>query len=199
MKTIESLKQATNRLCSAAKILQRESFCCNTFTLLVSREPSKLRGYVPDLVSISFQTLKELREFVSALRIEPTGGPPVFQWEDLLKCSAIGLKILRTFTPMSTLEPVHRDSLPDFRISSHLHIFSLVTQFLGLGMVFYAQDHLGPYSPLFLENPLTKMTPSGSARTRDRGCYIEIYLRNLTYLAGMVGDRVFVLVLCSAL
>ena len=66
-KTIELLEQATTRLCSAARVLQGSKLCCNSFTVIVSRDPSNSDN-VADLVSISFQKLENLRDSVLALR-----------------------------------------------------------------------------------------------------------------------------------
>ena len=186
MKIVEFLKEATTRICSAAKVLQNESFCCNAFTIIILRESSNVRDHIVDLVSISFQTLKDLRDSMSAIRIESTGGLSSIQGEDLTRCSAIGLKLLGMFSrDVSFLRSVH---FPDSSVDSHLHICSLVTQFLGLGLVFYTQAHLGPYSPFFLKHPLTDMTLAG---TRDNSI-IKACLRKLTCLGDMVRGPVFV-------
>lgn len=193
VRTIELLKKATTRLCNAAKVLQNGEMCCNTFTMVVFRESPKLRGNVVDLVSVSFQKLKDFHDTVSALRIEPTEEPPSLR-KDLLNCSAVSLRLLRIFAPLSTLESVHHRTFPDLGVESHLHVCSLVTQFLALGLVFYAQGHVGPYSPFFLEKPLTEIMLTGITY---RGFYIKAYLQELTCLGKMLGGPVFVFALLS--
>lgn len=196
IKTIELLKQATTRLCSAARVLQRNQFCCNAFTVIVSRESSDLLGHGLDLVSILFTTLKALRDSVSALSIETTGRLPMVLRDAVNKCSAISLKLLRIFAPQSKVESAHRDSFPLQGVESHLHICSLVTQFLGLGLVCYAQGHLGPYCPFFLQHPLSEIMLYG---TTDDGLHIKACLRELTCLGKLVGGRVFTFGLLPAL
>ncbi|CAF9939927.1 MAG: hypothetical protein ALECFALPRED_008377 [Alectoria fallacina] len=190
MKIVDFLKEATTRICSAAKVLQNKSFCCNAFTIIILRESSNVRDHIVDLVSISFETLKDLRDSMSAIRIESTGGLPSIQGEGLTRCSTIGLKLLGIFSrAVSSLQSPHGGPFPDSSVISHLHICSLVTQFLGLGLAFYTQAHLGPYSPFFLENPLTDMTLAG---TMHSSMIIKACLRKLTCLGEMVRGPVFV-------
>ena len=192
MDIIDLLEQATTRLCSAARVLQKSQLCCDSFTLVISRDPS-ISDHVVDLVSISFQILKDLRDSVVALqeaiRTEYNWGLLPLPLDAIHRCSIISRELLRIFAPASTPECTLPGWFSDSSFSSQLHICSLVTQVLSLGLAFYTQAHVGPCSPFFLEYPLTDFILTG---TMDRGIHIRACLRELTCLRGMVGEPVFV-------
>ena len=197
MKVIDLLEQATNRFCGAATVLQRSKLCCNTFTLVVSRDPSNSDPVV-DLVSISFQVLKDLRDSVVALqraiRTEYDWGLLPLPLDTISRCSTISRGLLRNFAPSFTPESTILGWFSDSSFSSQLHICSLVTQLLGLGLAIYTQAHVGPYSPFFLEHPLTDLTLTGAMNS---GFHIRACLRELTCLRGRVGSPVLAFVLLN--
>lgn len=117
---------------------------------------------------------------------------PSLPLDVISRCSTISRELLRTFAPSSTPELLEWFS--NSRLNSQLHVCSLVTQSLSLGLAFYTQAHAGPYSPFFLEDPLTDFTLTGSMD----GCFhIKACLRELTCLRGMVDGPIFVFALLN--
>ena len=182
---IHLLKKATTRYCEAAAVIQNSKFCCNSFSVIVSRKPTEQLSAVVDMVSISFQSLEALKKSLGALTINSSEPYQCVQRKDLQKCYAIGDRLLATFGYMIT-----RSGDTDCQ----LHVISLATQFLGLGLVFYTQGHLGPLSTFFLAEPLTEMLLLGMG---NDSLYIKASLKDLACLGEMVGGPVFAFELMS--
>ena len=194
-KQIHLLHRALARFCNAADFLQRNDYSCSTFTLIISRE--NLDPQLPgvDLVRITFQSLQDFCHSLFALWTQAAYKPSKIRLEDLETCSSIGQKILGVFThSQDTSEVFSGPTIGQSFVDYHLHVCSLATQFLGLGLVFYTQGHKGPLSSPFSVDDLTAIELLGAG---DDGIYIKASLRELTCLGEMVGGPVFVFHLVS--
>ena len=189
-KQIDFLKDAMTRFCKAAAALQDHEYCCNVFTLLVSRSApdSQFRGV--DMVSIAFQTLEDFRQSLSALRPQTLGGFSRVWTRDLTACSTIGERILSIFVVSSKVsDTLHGPVQSQLSVDYHLHFCALATQLVGLGLVFYTQGHLGPLSCPSSSHDLTDFELLG---TGDERLSIKADLHELTCLGEMIGGSVFV-------
>ena len=187
---IKLLEHATTRFCEAAALLQDSKRCCNEFTVIVSRNTSDLQSREVALISITFETLQEFCRSVWALRTRNVDTSSAIRIKDLRTCSTIGERILSIFAyPQEINETLPAPVQRQFSLDYDLHISSLATQLLGLGLVLYTQGHLGPLSSYFLKQSLTEINLLG---TGDDSLYIKASLRELTCLGEMVGGSVFV-------
>ena len=187
---IELLIDAITRFCKAAAFLQMSQYCCNSFTLIISRGTSSSQSRSVNMVCIAFQTLVSFRLALSNLQARNPRITPARLNEDLEKCSTIGEEILSIFlVSQEDSETRHGRVLSQMPVDYHLHICSLATQFLGLGLVFYTQGHLGPLSTPSLTYDLTDIELLGSGNEKPT---ISASLRQLTCLGPMVGGPVFV-------
>ena len=192
---VRFLQQATTRFCNAATIIQKSKSCCNSFTLIVSRKPTAQLSAVVDMVSISFRSLKALRDSLLALGIQPLEHGEFVRLKDIQKCSAIGERLLGIFGYAIISNESDRGLIQFSPLDCHLQVLSLATQLLGLGLVFYTQGHLGPLSPFFLARPLTEMLLLGIG---NDSLYLKASLRDLACLGEMLGGPVFAFELISA-
>ena len=194
-KQIYLLHHAISRFCTAVAFLQSKQYCCNAFTLIVSREGLAPQLPVVDMVSIMFQSLQDFRQSIFALWTQTADDSSKIRLEDLKVCSSIGQNILSVFTHSRDLSSIF--NIPTYgqgSVDCHLHVCSLATQLLGLGIVFYSQGHKGPLSSPFLDHDLTGIELLG---TGQDGISIKASLRELTCLGEMVGGPVFVFHLVS--
>ena len=194
-KHIHLLHHAIARFCNAANFLQSKHYCCNAFTLIVSRETLDPQLPVVDMVRIMFQSLQDFSQSMFALWTKIVDKPSKLRLEDLKTCSSIGQNILSVFThsqdPSDFFNgPIHGQYSVDY----HLHVCSLAVQLLGLGIVLYTQGHKGPLSSPFLDHDLTEVELLGTGNDRVS---IKASLRELTCLGEMVGGPVFVFHLVS--
>ena len=196
-KQIHLLHNAIARFCIAAGFLQSNQYCCNAFTLIVSR--ARLDSQLPgvDLVRIKFQVLEDFRQSMLALWTQTADKPSKINSEDLKTCSGISQKILSVFlTPSQGTSEILSGSIQgQLSVDYHLHVCSLATQLLGLGLVFYTQGHKGPLSSPFLDHDLSGIELLG---TGDDRIFIKACSRELTCLGEMVGGPVFVFHLVSS-
>lgn len=195
-KQIHLLHHAIARFCIAADFLQSNDYCCNAFTLIVSRE--RLDPQLPgvDMVRITFQSLQDFRQAMFALWTQTADKPSKVRLEDLKTCSSIGHKILSVFTHSQDTSEIFSGPINgQSSVDCHLHVCSLATQLLGLGLVSYTRGHKGPLSSPFFNHDLTgiKLLGTGNDTTS-----IKVSLRELTCLGEMVGGPVFVFHLVSA-
>ena len=194
-KQIHLLHSATARFCIAANFLQRNNYSCNAFTLIVSRENFDPQLPGVDMVRITFQSLQDLCDSMFALWTQAADKPSKIRLEDLETCSSIGQKILSVFTrSQDTSEIFSGPTIGHSFVDYHLHVCSLATQLLGLGLVFYTQGHKGPLSSPISVDDLTEIELLGA---EDDRIYIKASLRELTCLGEMVGGPVFVFHLLS--
>ena len=194
-KQIHLLHHAMSRFCTAVGFLQSNQYCCNAFTLIVSREQLDPQLPVVDMVSVMFQLLQDFRQSMFALWTQTAGSSSKIRLDDLKVCSSIAQNILSVFTysqedPSIIFVPSYGQGFVD----CHLHVCSLATQFLGLGIVFYSQGHKGPLSSPFSDHDLTGIELLGTGKD---GISIKATLRELTCLGDMVGGPVFVFHLVS--
>ena len=194
-KHIHLLHHTIARFCIAADFLQRNHYCCNAFTLIISRENLDPQLPVVDMVRIMFQSLQDFRQSMFALWTQTVDKPSKIRLEDLKTCSSIGQNILSIFTHSQDPSDFFNDPIHDqYSVDCHLHVCSLAMQLLGLGIVFYTQGHKGPFSPPFLDHDLTEIELLGTGNDRIS---IKASLRELTCLGEMVGGPVFVFHLVS--
>lgn len=192
---IRLLEKATIRYCEAAKVIQNSKLCCSSFTLIVSRKPTEQLSAVVDMVSVSFRSLKAFMESFRPMNFITSGHYGFIYLEDLQRCSAIGERLLGTFGYSITCSAAERGLVHFSPVDCQLHVISLATQLLGLGLVFYTQGHLGPLSTFCLAEPLTEMLLLG---TGNDSLYIKASLRDLACLGEMIGGPVFAFELASA-
>lgn len=194
-KQIHLLHRALARFCIAADFLQMNDYSCNAFTLIVSRENLDPQLPVIDMIRITFQLLQDFCHSMFALWTQAAYKPSKIRLEDLETCSNIGQKILSVFThSQDTSEIFSGPPTSQSFVDYHLHVCSLATQFLGLGLVFYTHGHKGPLSSPFSVDDLTGIELLGAG---DDRMYIKASLRELTCLGEMVGGPVFVFHLVS--
>ena len=195
-KQIHLLHNAMTRFCIAANFLQCNKYCCNAFTLVVSR--AELDSQIPgvDMVRIKFQSLEDFRQSVLVLWIQIADKFSKINLADLKTCSSIGQKILSIFGhSQDTSEILSGRTQGLLSVDYHLHVCSLATQLLGLGLVSYTQGHKGPLSSPF-DHDLTEIELLG---TGDDRMFIKASLRELTCLGEMVGGPIFVFhLVCSS-
>ena len=197
IKQIDFLKDAMTRFCKAAAALQNHEYCCNVFTLLVSRSASDSQFRGVDMVSIAFQTLEDFRQSLLALRPQTLGGFSRVWTRDLTACSTIGGRILSIFVVSSNVsDTLHGPVQGQLSVDYQLHFCALATQLVGLGLVFYTQGHLGPLSCPSSSHDLTDFELLG---TGDESLSIKANLHELTCLGEMIGGSVFVFQLVSAM
>ena len=187
---IELLRDAITRFCKGAAFLQISQYCCSSFTLIVSRGTSGSQPRSVNMVGIAFKTLVSFRLALSNLQARNPRITPARLNKDLEKCSTIGEEILSIFlVSQEDGETRHGGVLSQMPVDYHLHICSLATQLLGLGLVFYTQGHLGPLSNPSLTHDLREIELLGSGNEKPT---ISASLRELTCLGPMVGGPVFV-------
>ena len=196
IKQIELLEYAITRVCKAAALLQMDEYCCNAFTLLLSRSPSDSQFRGVNMVSIAFQTMEVFRKSVLWLKTRTLKKPTHITTSDLESCSDIGKKILSIFIDShSVSETVFELAGSDAVVDCHLHVCALASQLLGLGLVFYTQGHLGPLSSAALSHDLTAIELLGIGNYSPT---IKASLHELTCLGEMLAGPVFVFQLVSA-
>ena len=194
-KQIHLLHHAIARFCIAADSLQRNGYCCNAFTLIVSGENLDPQLLGVDMVRISFQSLQDFCQSMFALWTQTADKPSKIRLEDLETCSGVGQKILSIFTySQDTSEILSGLINGQSSVDCHLHVCSLATQLLGLGLVSYTQGHRGPLSSPFSDHDLTGIELLGTGNDK---LSIKVSLRELTCLGEMVGGPVFVFHLVS--
>ena len=194
-KHIHLLHNAISRFCIAVDFLQSNHYCCNALTLIVSREGLDPLDPVVDMVRIMFQSLQDFHQSMFALWTQTAEKSSKIRLEDLETCSSLGLKILSVFTHSQDASEIFSGPIIDkSSVHYHLHVCSLATQLLGLGLVFYTQGHKGPLSSPFLVDDTTEIELLGAG---DDTVYIKASLRELTCLGEMVGGPVFVFHLVS--
>ena len=192
---IHLLHNAISRFCIAVDFLQSNQYCCNAFTLIVSREEMDPQVPAVDMVRIMFQSLQDFRQSMFTLWTQTADKSSKIRLEDLETCSSIGQKILSVFAHSQDASEIFSGpNIGQSSVNYHLHVCSLATQLLGLGLVFYTQGHRGPFSSSFSLDDLTEINLLGA---EDYRIYIKASLRELTCLGEMVGGPVFVFRLVS--
>ena len=194
-KHIHLLHHAVARFCTAVGFLQRNHYCCNAFTLIISREELDAQLPVVDMVRIMFQSLQDFRQSMFALWTQTADKPSKIRLDDLKICSSIGQNILSVFTHSQDPSDFFNGPTHDqHAVDCHLHVCSLAMQLLGLGIVLYTQGHKGPLSSPFLDHDLTEIELLGTGNDRIS---IKASLRELTCLGEMVDGPVFAFRLVS--
>ena len=200
-KQIDLLEDAMTRFCRAAAVLQTCQYCCSSFTVMISRDTSDSLSRRVDMESIGFEKLNNFRGALSDLQTQMQVST---DWtENIETCSAIAEDILSIFLMpsqkisgmLNTSGMLHYSVQDQTSVNCHLHICSLATQLLGLGLVLYTQGHLGPLSSPLLAHDLTEINLLGIG---DENFSINASLREFSCLAEMVGGPVFVFRLMSA-
>ena len=188
---IHFLHHAIARFCIAVDFLQSNRYCCNAFTLIVSRENLDSQLPVVNMVRIMFQSLQDFRQSMFTLWTQTADKSSKIRPEDLKICSSIGQNILSVFTRSQDPSEFFDGQ---YSVDCQLHVCSLAMQLLGLGIVLYTQGHKGPLSSPFLDYDLTEIELLGTGNDRIS---IKAGLRELTCLGEMVGGPVFVFRLVS--
>jgi hypothetical protein len=176
-KLISQLHQAMQGFTIAALTLQQTGFCCNQFTILTACEESldpSGKITVVRMNTIPFNLSIRLANEIAMLERDGLSDPGLSG--SVSASMDIMGRLFRTLSPPLTVE--HR-----------LHLCSLVVQVLCLGLVLYSQGHTGKLHPIFLANPLIKVTLQGSSTNQP---FIVAQRRELACMGEMIGDEVFV-------
>lgn len=157
----------------AAGELQRLGGCCDSFSVLLD---SATEDYV-ELHQVPFWTIRRLRELVIDPNINGHYGRGADFFLDLIDLIG-GAGFMSGHT-------VDAGSLQ--------HWVLLMTQFLALGLLSYAQAHCGSIQPFFLDTPLQAITLLGSGKSESEATSnLTCYLVELTCMGDMVGQPVLV-------
>ena len=174
------LKCSLERFCRAVGHFQTAKLCCDSFTILwrashqqYPSEPSVEVCRVE--FSLALQMLSELEGLADICDIRPA---------ELLRISNIVAPVLR---------PVLRGSkvdVPANNVDDFLLVFSLVIQIMCLGLLSYAQAHVGAIRPFFLDSPLKKIRLLGSQASIGEHNWVEASLNSLTCFGNMIQSQV---------
>ncbi|KAJ5460987.1 uncharacterized protein N7458_002539 [Penicillium daleae] len=162
---------------SAAGIVQSHGLCCDSFTVLTSKNQNHKEAatLTAEVTPVDFQLVLNLAEALKS--------PPELPTVD--KLLAASRAILNIVCP----------TLPELRGGSDiqycLHLCALTVQFLCLGFLSYTQAHIGPLQPFFLEKPLIQVKLLGLRREEGFPCLIA-KLVELTCLGKMTRRPVLI-------
>lgn len=123
----------------AAGELQRLEGCCNSFTILFGSNSSE--GHV-ELHRVPFSVICKLSHALS------TADEDASTLADAL-------------AELSFLSDVFKGNQTVGDLDSFVNEIAIVTQFLALGLLSYAQAHCGPLQPFFLDTPLQAVSLLG--------------------------------------
>ncbi|KAJ5727055.1 hypothetical protein N7493_004875 [Penicillium malachiteum] len=162
------------QVCSAFGLLQKSGLCCDSFTILqlCPLDQSTRMPYLK-VVRVNFQLIEILKQ--AALNLGDG------EQNDMIFAAskAILQLVLPQITELAPFEDVGRC----------FSFCALAAQFLCLGLLSYAQAHVGPIQPFFLDTPLQKITLLGLAGESIFPCLVA-KLVNLTCLGNMTRGQV---------
>lgn len=174
---ISQLHRALCGLMNAAVTLQQTGFCCNQFTVVTAGKAARL----PDDIStvrmstINFELLASLAREIDQVQCEGL--------DSLSMSSAVSIS-------KDIMESLFRNPWPLLKTTEHqLHLCSLTAQLLCLGIMVYAQAHIGKVHPCFLKKPVATIEIRGSS---DNQSYIVAEQAELACMGEMIGDKIFV-------
>ncbi|KAI0385257.1 hypothetical protein F5Y04DRAFT_208926 [Hypomontagnella monticulosa] len=157
--------------CIAASNIRRYGLCCNCFTVLVRSEAGADPYHLAHLRQLSLDSGSHL------LSILQKGNDSVFE------AASYALDIVKLVAPTAIFDA-------EGSTKACLHICALATQFLCVGLVSYAQAHVGPIQPFFLDTKLNTIHLLGISDYPPSG--ISVGLVGLACMGGMIRDQAII-------
>lgn len=177
---ISRLECSLERFCLAVGHFQAAKLCCESFTILWQaprqQYPSESSVQVCRIeFNLALQLLSEFKGLADIRNVGPA---------ELSRILNITLPVL---------QPVLRELQADFSgksVDDLVLVLSMATQILCLGFLSYAQAHIGPIRPFFLDTPLKRVRLLGSRVSTEEHGWIEASLKSLTCFGEMIQSQV---------
>lgn len=186
------LHKISMRVMAALAVLQKSQLCCTSFTFLGltekqggDRQLARLHN-IPDLwVTVFEQRARAAAETLMILNHE----------EEAPECLSLGVWSFQILSQLhlENIVPLEYSSTVSQKNRSHLHLASLALQLLCVGLLSYAQAHIGSFRPFFLDREVDELVLLGLDLGFQPHQSIKAQLVNLSCLAEMTGDKVVIL------
>ncbi|KAL4810467.1 hypothetical protein BDV18DRAFT_131068 [Aspergillus unguis] len=185
-RVLESIITVLDRVCAAAGLMQANSLCCDSFTIVVhgnkdsqtskreevDQEPTSVR-----LCRIKFAAVLELLTELKSLPSCPN------------LTSSLAIVMSHLCRLLNPLFDSHQEILESDTVSGCLNTISLTAQFLSLGVLSYNQGHVGPIRPFFLDTPQRRVLLAGN-KAGESTFGIIAELTNMTCVGDMIQGQV---------
>lgn len=168
---------ALQRAYHAVGYLQENGFCCDTFTVLRTQQPSKEKPYV-ELCRIDMSFIQQLHSALETWGKNNTT-------ENLRCCASIARQII-SFIYGEDSKQISLES------TSLLDDCALAVQILTVGILSYGQAHTGSLHPEFLVDPLLELHLLGNSLQSEPVAHVIVSLLELTCMGDMLQKPVLV-------
>nr|WHF58366.1 hypothetical protein [Aspergillus sp.] len=185
-RVLESIITVLDRVCAAAGLMQANSLCCDSFTIVVhgnkDSQTSKKEEVDQGPTSVRLCRIK----FTAVLEL-------LTQLKSLPSCPNLTSSLTNVMSHLRRLlDPLldgHQEILRSDTVSGCMHVISLTAQFLSLGVLSYNQGHVGPIRPFFLDTPQRRVLLAGN-KAGESTFGIIAELTNMTCVGDMIQGQV---------
>lgn len=177
---ISRIRRALESFCDAVSILQDADLCCNSFTVIAQ----VLNKSEVELLPLEFESAVLLWKTIQKLQTAESTPYPLLE-----DCTKASLVILRQ---ICGVEAINESVIPlwlgkNWEQDRMLHVCSLATQALCLGLLSYSSAHTGALQHFFLDTALREVCMKGSMSGQSAP-RIKLRLERLTCMGRMVHD-----------
>ncbi|KAK6349222.1 hypothetical protein TWF730_009974 [Orbilia blumenaviensis] len=186
-RTLKKIITTLTHFCSAASVMQSLGLCCDSFTVLVHPIHNPEIATTINIYHIRFVLIVDL-----LLELKPPyGSKSAFE-------SRLPNIIERLRPVLESIEQNLSENIPHENVDEILNLLAMIAQFLSIGLLSYAQGHVSPICPFFLDRPQRKTILAGAKPDGDQSQCITLEPTELTCVGEMIGSPVLAFRLYSS-
>lgn len=180
------------RIKEAINVLQIESFCCDSFTVMSCADDVRVTQGLPDkddrlpviaINTVYFSSVVMLADAIERASINEDA--QYMDWRDIAGLSSDILKIIQGQSDNASIWVSYNPG----DLLDQVHICSLAIQSICIGLASYAHAHAGKYHPFYLETPSSYILLRGLSVDRPA---IVVEPRQLKCMGDVIENEVLV-------